>query len=111
MGNVAFMPKGDVFESSLGVGPHDPRKAADLLAGDGVLFVRHSRRTLLAFGEILAGFTDFGALQVANFEGDLFEARSEGGEGRDEIRMAVALDDLRGDGRGAQTEARADLHF
>ena len=90
---------------------HHARQAADLLAGDRIALVRHGRRSLLLFAEELFGLAHFGALQVANFGGDLVERGGDHGQRREIVRVAIALDDLRGDGRDLQSQARADLLF
>ena len=54
------------------------------------------------FGEELFGFANFGALEVADFGGDLVEGAGEDGEGGDVGGVAVALDYLRCDFDGAQ---------
>src|ERR1700679_3722180 len=105
------MPEGYVFEGCLGVAAEDAGEAADLLRDDGVLFVRHGGGAFLLFAEILLGFANFSALQVADFYGDLVERAAEDGERGDVGGVAVALDDLRGYGRGLEAEAGADALF
>ncbi len=105
------MPQRDVFESRLGIGPHHARQTADLLARDRIPLVRHGRGALLARREVLRRLAHFGALQMADFERDFFEARRQRGQRGDEMRMAVALDHLRRHRRGRQTQPRADLLF
>src|SRR6185312_2722156 len=109
MRNIAFMPEGDVLERRLRIAPHHPRQPANLLARDRVLFVRHRRRALLADREILRGFSYLGALQVTDLERDLLETRRQSRERRHELRMPVALDNLRRDRRGLEAKARANL--
>ena len=69
---VALMPKGNILKRRLDVPADDSSQPADLLAGDGVALVRHGRAALLTAREIFFGLADFGALQVADFERDLF---------------------------------------
>ena len=76
---------------------------------DRIAFVRHRRGTFLTCAERLFGFADFGALQVADFECDLFERRGEQRQRRDPSCVAVARDHLRSDGGGFQAQARADF--
>ena len=95
----------------LGVGADDAGEAGDLLGGDGVALVRHGAGALLLFGEELFGLADLGALEVADFGGDLVERGAEDGEGGDVGGVAVALDYLRGDGYGLEAELGADGFF
>ena len=95
----------------LGVGAHHARQAANLLAADGIALVRHGRTAALAGGERLLGLAHFGALQVANFEGDFFERGGDDRQRGDVLRVAVALDHLRSDRRAAQAQAPADGFF
>src|SRR6185437_1301975 len=111
MRDVALVPEGYVFKCRLRVAAEDAREAADLLAGDGVLLVRHGRGALLLIAEVLLGLADLGALEVADFDGDLVEGAADDRERGDVGRVAVALDDLGGDGVGAQAEAGADAFF
>ena len=108
VGDVALVPEGDVLEGGLGVGADDACEAGDLLAGDGVALVRHGGGAFLFFGEELLDLADLGALEMANLGGDLVERRAEDGERRDVGRVAVALNDLRGDGDGGEAEFFAD---
>ena len=103
VGDVALVPEGYVFEGSLGVGTDYASEAADLFRCDGVALVRHGAGTFLFFGEELFGFADLGALEVADFGGDLVERAGEDREGGDVGRVAVALDYLCGDFYGTQT--------
>ena len=111
VGDVALVPEGDVFERRLGVAAQDAGKAADLFRGDGVLLVRHGRRALLLLAEVLLRLANFGALQVADFDGDLVEGAAEDGQRADVGGVAIALDDLRGYGRRLEAEAGADALF
>ena len=105
------MPERDVFERRLSIGPHDAREAADLLADDGVLLVRHGRRALLAAREVLARFAHFGALQMPDFERDLLAQSRRGGQRGDEMSVPVALNHLRSHGRGIEAQLGADALF
>ena len=99
------MPERDVLVGGLGVGADDAGESADLLAGDGVALVRHRRGAFLLLGEEFLSLADFGALQVTNLGGDLVERRGDDRQRGDVVRMAVALDDLGGD--GARVRGRA----
>lgn len=112
VGDVAFVPEGDVLEGSLCVGADDAGETTDLLADDGVALVGHGGTALLlTFGEGLFGFADFCSLQVSYFEGDFLTESSDEGEGGDEGGVAVAGDDLAGDGGGLEAEDFADAGF
>ena len=65
----------------------------------------------MLFAEVLLRLANLGALQVANFDGNLVERAADNGERGDVGGVAVALDDLRGHGRGLEAEARADAFF
>ncbi len=111
MRDVALVPEGDVFESGLRVAADHARQAADLLGGHGIALVRHGGGSLLLFAEEFFGLADFGALQVADLGGDLVQRRGDHGERAEIVRVAVALDNLRGDRGGFQSQARADFFF
>ncbi len=111
MGDVALVPEGDVLEGGLGVGADDACEAGDLLAGDGVALVRHGGGAFLLLTEELLGLADLGALEMTNLSGDLVERGAEDGERGDVGGVAVALDDLRGDGDGGEAERGADGGF
>ena len=108
MGDVSLVPEGDVLEGGLGVGADDAGEAGDLLAGDGIPFMRHRRRAFLLLAEELLCLADLGALEMANLGGDLVQRGAEDGERRDVGGVAIALDDLRGDGDGGEAEFGAD---
>ena len=96
MADVALVPQGLIFQRSQGVGAQQARKTAHVLGRNGVLFVRHGRRTLLALGKTFFNFKHFGALQVAQFHAQAFHTASQHGQRGKEVRVAVALDDLGG---------------
>ena len=58
--------------------------------------MRHRRRTLLALRERLLGLLHFGALQMTNLDGELFQGAGDDRQGGKVIGMTVALDDLIG---------------
>ena len=72
MADVAFVPQSNVLECRLQITTQKPDQTADVFAGDGILFVGHTRRARLSLGKPLLGFTYFAALQVANFYCDAF---------------------------------------
>src|SRR5207253_10700816 len=85
------------------VGTHEAREAADLFAGNGIALVRHGGTAALLAAERFFDLADFSALEMANFEGDLFERGGDKREGAEILRVAVALNDLRSDGSDAET--------
>lgn len=111
VGDVALVPEGDVFVGGDHVGADKASEAANLLAGDGIALVGHGGAAALLVAEVLLGFADLGALEVANFEGDFFEERGDERKGAEIVGVAVALNDLRGDGSDLETEAGADAGF
>ena len=52
----------------------------------GIALVRHGRRALLLLAEKLLGLAHFGALQVANFGGDLVQRAGDHGQRRQIVR-------------------------
>ena len=111
--DVALVPESDVLQADLRRAAHDAREAADPLGGDRIALVRHRRGALLAGGERLLDLADLGAREVADLEAEGVERRGDDGEHREELRVPVALDDLRGVGCGleAQTLAREPLEL
>jgi hypothetical protein len=57
------------------------------------------------FAEILLRLAHFGALQMADFGGNLVESAGDDREGRQKVGMAVALDHLRRNRGRLQTKA------
>src|ERR1700751_980415 len=105
------MPQADIFVGGDHVGAAEARQTADLLANYRITLVRHRRAAALFAAERLFGFADFSALQVANFDGDFFERGGDEGHGADIVRVAVALNDLRGDRSHIEAEALANALF
>ena len=69
-------------------------RPGDPLAADGVLLVGHRRGALLALGERLFELEDLGPLEVADLDGELLDRGGEEGQGREDLGVAVALEDL-----------------
>ena len=109
--DVALVPEGDVFQGGDGVAAQHARQAGQAFPGDGIALVRHGAGTFLAFRERFLGFEHFGALQMAEFHRPAFDARADQGERGHEFGVDVALDHLRGDGRGRKPEFFADKFF
>ena len=106
--DVALVPQRDVLDRRHGVATEQPRETADLLAPDRVALVRHRGRALLALRERLLDFPDLRLLQAANLERELLERRAGDRKRGQQLRVAIALDDLRRDGRGLEPEPTAD---
>src|SRR5215510_7811099 len=103
------MPQSHILECCLSICANYTGQPADLFAGDRVALVRHGRRALLLFAEVLLGFPNFCSLQVTDLSGDLIQ-RAGGDRQSGNIRsMAIALNHLRGNRRCFQPEACADL--
>src|SRR6185437_5669248 len=111
VGDVALVPERDVLKSRLRVTADDARQAADLLRSNRVFLVRHGGGAFLLFAEVFLRLADFGALKMANFDGDFVERAADDGERSDVSRVAVALDYLGSDGRGLEAETSADAVF
>ena len=75
------------------------REARDLLAADRVALVRHGRAALLALAERLLHLAHLGLLQRADLGRELLQAGGQDRERRHHLGVAVALQDLRRDGR------------
>src|SRR5437762_10587145 len=105
------MPKRDDFERRLAITADQARKADDLFAPDRVALVRHRRRTFLALRKRLLDFADLGLLKAANFEREFFQRGGGDCQRRKKLGMTIALNHLRGDRRGRQSEPPADVSF
>src|SRR5690349_11148547 len=108
MTDVAFVPKGNVFQSGDGISTEDAGEAGETFAGDGVALVRHGAGTFLAFGKKFLGFEHLRPLQMTKLGGPAFDTGADEGDGADEFGVNIALDDLGGDGGGAEAELLAD---
>ena len=78
-------------------GADDAGQAADPLGDDRVALVRHRRRALLALAERLLHLAHLGAGEVADLGREPVERRGDERERGEELRVPVALDDLRRD--------------
>ena len=78
----------------LRVRAHHPRQAADLLQRNRVALVGHGGRALLLFAEELFHLADLGALQVAQFGGNLVQRACDHGQRGEVRRVTIALDHL-----------------
>src|SRR3954452_21173836 len=107
MRDVALVPERDVLQPDKGSTSDDAREPADPLGDDRVALVRHRRGALLTLAERLLDLRDFRAREVADFERELVERRRDHGERGEELRVAVALEDLRRRRRGLETQPLA----
>ena len=105
--DVALVPEGDVLEPDERVRPHDAREPADALGGDRVALVRHRRRALLAAPERLLDLAHLGAGEMPDLGREAVERRGEERERGEQLRVAVALEDLRRARRGLEAEPLA----
>ena len=106
VGYVALVPQRDVLERRLGVAAQHARETGDLLALDGVALVRHRRGPLLSGAEGLLGLAHLGALQVAKLGRQPLEAGAGERDRAEQLRVAVARDDLCGDVLAREPQAR-----
>ncbi len=102
--DVALVPEGDILETDERIAPHHPRQAADPLGDDRVSLVRHRGGPLLAHSEGLLDLAHLGPRQVPDFERKTLERRRDRRKRREELRMAISLDDLRGARRRLEPE-------
>ena len=109
MRDVALVPERVVLERGGGVAAKQAREPDDLLAADRVSLVGHRRRALLPLAERLFDLADLGLLKSANLERELLERRTNDGEHRDQLGVAIALDHLRRDRRRRQTQRSTDV--
>ena len=86
---------------------HDAREPADPLGDDRVPLVRHRRRALLALAERLLDLAHLRAREVPDLERELVERGRADGERGEQLRVPVALDDLRRRRRRLEAEALA----
>ena len=104
MADIPLMPQGDVFQGRRHRHADKAGQTGEVLAQDRVALVRHGGTALLAGREELLGLQHFGALHVADFNGDVFDAAGDDAERCKEHGMAVAGDDLGADRLGDQAQ-------
>jgi hypothetical protein len=71
--------------------------------------VRHGGGAFLPFGEGFCHFPDLRALQVADLRREFLDGRPKQGQRQHDLRVAVALQDLRGNGRACQAQTLAHM--
>src|ERR671918_280675 len=92
--DVPFVPEGDVLEADERITANQACDPADALRHDRVALVGHRGRALLAPTERLLDLAHLGPSEMANLEREPLQRRSEERQGREEIGMSIALDDL-----------------
>src|SRR6202521_1096902 len=108
MADVPFVPERYVLQRRDRIPAQHPGETAQALARDRVSLVRHGRAAFLAFAKKFFHFEDFGALKMAEPGPPPIDARCDQRQGDAKLRVAVPLDDLRGDVRRFQSEAFTD---
>ena len=96
MADVPLVPHRDVVQRSHHVPAQQARQPTDPFTELGIALVRHRARALLAARERLERLADLGALQRSNLGGLLFERGRDNRQRCDELRVTIALQDLRG---------------
>src|SRR6201999_3395520 len=84
----------------------DAREPTQILAEHWVPLVRHRARAFLACGKALFGLAHFTALPVTDVGREALDAGGEQRHRREEARVAIARDDLRGHRFWREAEAR-----
>ena len=111
MGNVTLVPEGNVFEGGDGVPPDQARQARKVFRQHRVPLVGHRRRPFLPLAEEFLRFENLGPLQMADFDGELFDGRGDNGQGGEELGMPVALHHLGRAGGRPQSRLFTDEFF
>src|SRR6266516_2006728 len=111
MRDIALVPQGHVFQSNHAVGPDDSRHAANSFGKNRVALMRHRAGSFLALLEALLRLADFGALPVADLQGELIQRRCDDGARAEVLGVAIALYDLSGNRRRLQAQPGANFFF
>src|ERR1700730_15537052 len=106
---VAFMPESNVVVGRHHVAAHNTRQSTNLLAGDRVALVGHGGAAALFAAEMLLGFANFGALEMANFQRNFFKESGDERKCAHVVGVAIALNHLGSDWRDGKAEALANL--
>ena len=95
----------ETFSSAATALPRSTRASPrDLLALDRVALVGHGRGALLALPEGLLDLAHLGSLEVAELGGEALQAGAGEGDRGQQLGVAVAGNDLRGDVLGGEVE-------
>ena len=94
--DVTLVPQCDVLEPDRGGGADDAGEPADPLRDDRVALVRHRGRSLHSGGERLLDLPHLGPRQVPDLRREPVERCRAECEYREQLRVAVARDHLRG---------------
>ncbi len=111
VGDVPLVPERHVLEPDDRSAADDSSEAADALRDDRVALVRHRGRPLLAAAERLFDLAHLRPGQVADLERELLERGGGNRESREELGMAVALEDLGRGRRRLEPESLAGVPF
>ena len=109
MGDVAFVPKGNIFHSGQCVAAKNSGETAETFPRDGVALVRHGTAALLTFGEGLLSLEHLGALQVTEFHRPALDAGTDHGDGVQELCVVLTLHNLRGERSDFEPELFANI--
>ena len=88
------MPERDVLEPDRREPANDAREPADALGDDRVPLVRHRRRALLAAPERLLDLPHLGPGEMSDLEREPIQRGRKERERREELGVAIALEDL-----------------
>src|SRR5690349_21595446 len=105
--NPSRVPPRHVLEADERVRADDAREPTDALRYHGVALVLHRRRALLSRSERLLHFGHLGTSEMTDLEREAVERRRDDGERAQELRVPVALDDLRRGRRRLEPEPLA----
>ena len=101
--------KRNVLERRHRISANQPRQPGDSLRCMRIALVRHGRRALISFRERLLSLAHFTALQMPDFERHLLERAGQPGQHRQEMGVAVTLDDLGRDRLNTEAERVTDF--
>jgi len=107
--DIPLVPEGDIFHRRDGISADHPSQSAEPLAGDRIPFMGHRRAPLLPGTKIFLHLEDLGPLEVTELGRPSVNARCDQCQRHHKLRVTVALDDLRREGRRDEPEFFADV--
>src|SRR6185369_16039408 len=107
--DIALVPEGYVLQRRGDRRADHAGEPGEVFGQDRVALVRHGRRALLARREVFLRFQHFGALEVADLDGEAFDRAGDDAERGEEHRVAIARDNLGADRLGAQPQLFGDI--